>query len=127
MLTAGTRVHPDTTVASEQLLQPRDATDKTPLIAATVEIPAPTVFQELQQEAVTSHLGAMQHEHHTRALFWRQGSKLLSREHQQDVPVNHFAVQEVKRANLLPAVATRSSLHPYLTECRAKSHSEQGD
>lgn len=52
------------------------------------------------------------------------------RDHQQDVPVDNFAVQEVKRAKLLHGVPTRSqrapspSLH---TECRAKPPSEQGN
>lgn len=53
----------------------------------------------------------------------------FSRDHQQDFPVDHFAVQEVKRAKLFHGVPTRSQhapSPPLHTECRAKPPSEQG-
>lgn len=52
------------------------------------------------------------------------------RDHQQDVPVDNFAIQEVQRAQLLLGVPTRSQRAPsplLHTGCRAKPPSEQGN
>lgn len=88
------------------------------------------VFQERLQETVTSHLGGMQHEHHTRALLGGRAAHCSPRDHQQDVPVDNFAIQEVQRAQLLLGVPTSTQRAPsplLHTGCRAKPPSEQGN
>lgn len=72
---------------------------------------------------------AMQHEHHTRALFGRQGSTLLSKGSPTRCSCRSFCSSGDKRARLLHGVLTRSQhvpSPPLHTECRAKPPSEQG-
>lgn len=141
MLTAGTRLpwqtplhpHTDTPVASEQLLQPRDAADKTPFIAGALEMSCTKcqqVFRSFSRRLshpiwVACNMSITQ----GHCLGGRAAHCSL-RDHQQGVPVDHSAVQEVKRAKLLRGVPTRPqhapSPPPHI-ECRAQPPSEQGN
>lgn len=129
MLTADTRLpwqtllhpHTDTPVASEQLLQPRDATDKTTLIAGTLEMSYTKCQQVLPgASAGNCHI----------SFGWQCNMSITQghclggraahcsrRDHQQDVPVGHFAVQEIKGPGCSMEYSQDHStfpLHPYI-------------